>query len=60
MGMGTGLLEVAGSKSASKVASDGNREISGVLASEGTEDVVRLLKKQELNPVSDRALRGWG
>ena len=57
---GIGVLRVAGSNSASKMASDGNREISGVLASEGTEGVVRLLKKWELNPFNKRASRGWG
>ena len=53
-----GLLGVAGSNSASNVASEVNGELSEVLASEGTEDVVRLLKNQELKPVNDRASRG--
>ena len=55
-----GVLGMAGSSSESKVASDGNGEISGVLASEETGDVVILLKKWELNPVNDRASRGCG
>ena len=59
-GSGMGVLGMASSSSESKVDSDGNGEISGVLASEGTGDAVILLKKQELKPVNDRTSRGCG
>ena len=59
-GSGMGVLGMAGSSSESIVATDGNGVNSGVLASEGTGDVVMWLKKQELKPVNDRASRGCG
>ena len=59
-GLGMGVLGMAGSSSESRVATDENGAISGVLASEGTGDVVMWLKNRELKPVNDRASRGCG
>ena len=59
-GSGMGVLGMAGSSSESRVATDGNGVISGVLASEGTGDVVIWLKNRELNSLMTGHQEGVG